>query len=83
MFKDFLGKKRDPCLRISCKKATHSGGTSPFGQICEYPPRALHQMRNGKAPETDGILAEFGKVSGEEGENILQHLCTLIWKSEE
>ena len=23
MFKDFLGKKRDPCLRISCKKATH------------------------------------------------------------
>ena len=23
MFKDFLGKKQDPCLRISCKKATH------------------------------------------------------------
>ena len=23
MFKDFLVKKRDPCLRISCKKATH------------------------------------------------------------
>ena len=23
MFKDFLGKKRDPGLRISCKKATH------------------------------------------------------------
>ena len=44
---------------------------------------ALHQMRNGKAPETDGILAKFGKVSGEEGVNILQHLCTLIWKSEE
>ena len=22
MFKDFFGKKRDPCLRISCKKAT-------------------------------------------------------------
>ena len=23
MFKDFFYKKRDPCLRISCKKATH------------------------------------------------------------
>ena len=54
----------------------------------DEPPRseveaALNQLGNGKSPGIDDIPAEMWKATGEEGIDLLSHLCLLIWKKEE
>ena len=45
MFKDFLGKKWDPCLRISCKKSDPLGRHIPVRPNMWVPPRkSLHWL---------------------------------------
>ena len=45
---------------------------------------ALNQLGNGKSPGIDDIPAEMWKATGEEGIDLLWHLCLLMeeWKTE-
>ena len=44
--------------------------------------RALHRLKNGKSPGSDGIQAELLKISGMAVCQALFNICSKIWDSE-
>ena len=44
---------------------------------------ALKQLKDAKSPEIDNIAAEIWKATGEEGIDLMWHLCCSIWQKKE
>ena len=61
MFKDFLGKKRDPCLRISCKKRSIRAAHPRSAKYMSTPPRLClcNTLNSGIKPNNFALFFFF------------------------